>query len=115
MLVRVDGNVGHRIMAGMAAVAEGLKWLWRAGEAAALALSGYQSGVTLAGYLRGHPMERRDPEARWRPRFALVACARNEEAVIGRLVGDLFAQDYPAELRDVYVVAHNCSDGTAAA
>lgn len=102
-------------MAGMAAASEGLKWLWRAGEAGALALSVYQSGVTLAGYLRGHPMERRCPDAQWGPRFALVACARNEEAVIGRLVGDLFAQDYPAELRDVFVVAHNCSDGTAAA
>ena len=46
-------------------------------------------------------------------RFAVVIAARNEEAVIGRLVGSLLNQDYPKELFDVYVVPNNCTDDTA--
>ena len=50
-----------------------------------------------------------------RTRFAVVVAARNEEAVIGGLVKSVLAQDYPPELRDVYVVPNNCTDGTEAA
>lgn len=46
-------------------------------------------------------------------RFAVVIAARNEEAVIGRLVKSLLAQDYPRELFDVFVVPNNCTDDTA--
>lgn len=46
-------------------------------------------------------------------RFAVVIAARNEEAVIGRLVKSLAAQDYPRELFDVFVVPNNCTDDTA--
>lgn len=54
----------------------------------------------------------------WEPaptktRFAVVIAARNEEAVIGRLVRSLQAQDYPKDLYDVYVVPNNCTDDTA--
>ena len=48
-------------------------------------------------------------------RFAVVIAARNEEAVIGRLVKSLAAQDYPRELFDVFVVPNNCTDDTAGA
>ncbi len=54
---------------------------------------------------------RRNP----RTRFACLIPARNEEAVIGELVGCLKAQDYPPELFDVYVVPNNCTDDTAGA
>lgn len=46
-------------------------------------------------------------------RYAALISARNEEAVIGELIGSLRAQNYPAELLDIYVVADNCTDRTA--
>ena len=54
----------------------------------------------------------RRPHAAPQTRFAVVSAARNEEAVIGDLVRSVLAQDYPAELRDVFVVPNNCSDRT---
>lgn len=47
-------------------------------------------------------------------RFAVLIPARNEEAVISGLIGSIRQQDYPAELIDVYVIADNCTDSTAA-
>jgi GT2 family glycosyltransferase len=101
-------------MGGVTMLARVLRAGIRSAEAVALALSCYQSAVTLAGYLwskRGEP----PGGVSWRPRFALVVCARDEERVIGRVVHDLLEQDYPAEMRDVFVAAHNCSDGTVRA
>ena len=48
-----------------------------------------------------------------RHRFAVLICARNEERVIGELIGSLRQQDYPADLFDVFVVADNSTDRTA--
>ena len=50
-----------------------------------------------------------------RNRFAFLIAARNEEAVIGQLLDSIRAQDYPADLFDIYVVADNCTDRTAEA
>lgn len=50
-----------------------------------------------------------------RTKFAVVVAARNEEAVIGNLVHSVLTQDYPAALRDIYVVPNNCTDFTEAA
>ena len=47
-------------------------------------------------------------------RYAAIISARNEEGVIGDLVKSLKAQNYPAHLLDVFVVADNCTDSTAA-
>nr|WP_297175573.1 glycosyltransferase family 2 protein [uncultured Agathobaculum sp.] len=47
--------------------------------------------------------------------YAAIISARNEESVIGDLVKSLKAQNYPEKLLDVFVVADNCTDGTAAA
>ena len=58
---------------------------------------------------------KRWPQAAPRTRFAVVIAARNEEAVIGRLVKSLMEQDYPRELFDVYVAPNNCTDDTAGA
>ncbi len=52
-------------------------------------------------------------QARPTIRFAVVIAARNEQAVIGRLVSSLLDQDYPRELFDVFVVPNNCTDDTA--
>ena len=46
-------------------------------------------------------------------RYAILIAARNEEAVLPHLLDSIAAQDYPAELVTVYVVADNCTDKTA--
>ena len=46
-------------------------------------------------------------------RFAVLISARNEENVIATLVNSIHHQDYPQELIDIYVIADNCTDGTA--
>ena len=53
------------------------------------------------------------PEAGRLHRFAAVISARNEANVIAGLIRSLKAQNYPAELLDIYVVADNCTDDTA--
>lgn len=90
---------------------------WKFGLVAAqlvvIAVSLYQATISTLGYhrrrQRGLPEHLPDSL----PRFGLLICARNEELVISRIVSDLLAQDYPVELRDVLVVAHNCTDATA--
>ena len=46
-------------------------------------------------------------------KIAVLISARNEEAVIGNLIDSLTAQDYPEELRQIFVLADNCTDETA--
>lgn len=48
-------------------------------------------------------------------KFAIVIAARNEEAVIGKLVESLNKQDYPKELYDIIVIPNNCTDDTESA
>lgn len=54
------------------------------------------------------------PKSDKKGRIAYLIPAHNEADVIGAAVRDLIAsQNYPRERFDVYVVAHNCTDGTA--
>lgn len=46
-------------------------------------------------------------------KVGVVICARNEENVIKNTIECLKQQDYPADMFDIYVVAHNCTDKTA--
>jgi len=86
----------------------------RAGQFAIIAVSLYQTLISALGYRRYLQSQATAPELPdSMPRFGLMVCARNEESVIGRIVHDLLAQDYPVELRDVLVIAHNCTDDTA--
>lgn len=55
------------------------------------------------------------PEAKRSHSYAFVIAAHNEEAVIANLVESIFAQDYPRELMDVFVVCDACTDNTHAA
>ena len=73
-----------------------------------LAVSLYQSGITLLGQRK----RVRDTRVAT-PRFGVIVCARNEESVISGIVADLRMQTYPADLIEVLVVAHNCTDSTA--
>ena len=50
-----------------------------------------------------------DPEMR----FLVLVPAHNEEKVIGDIIGNLKEMDYPRELYDFYIIADNCTDGTA--
>ncbi len=47
-------------------------------------------------------------------RYAVLIAARNEEAVISQLIESIHNQTYPSELIDIFVVADNCTDNTAA-
>ncbi len=47
-------------------------------------------------------------------RYAFLLAARNEENVIGHLIDSIKGQSYPSHLVDIYVVADNCTDDTAA-
>ncbi len=61
-------------------------------------------------------LTRRPPkhEARRNHKFAVMVAARNERAVIGDLIRSIKAQDYPQDLIDIFVIADNCTDDTAA-
>lgn len=76
-------------------------------------LYSYQGLYLLVGLCRRSWRDRRPP-AKLR-RYAALISARNEEGVIGELIQSLKAQNYPAELLDIYVVADNCTDRTAEA
>ena len=52
--------------------------------------------------------------ARQLHRYGVLIAARNEETVIAQLIASVRQQSYPAELVDVFVVADNCTDRTAA-
>ncbi|RSX51786.1 N-acetylglucosaminyltransferase [Bifidobacterium goeldii] len=53
------------------------------------------------------------PDAPMNKRYAVLISARNEEGVIGNLIDSLREQTYPSELIDIWLVADNCTDGTA--
>lgn len=68
----------------------------------------YQLGYTLLSLVK---------TPRWKPgagtnRYAVLICARNEAAVLPKLLESLRTQDYPGVL-DLYVAADNCTDDTA--
>jgi cellulose synthase/poly-beta-1,6-N-acetylglucosamine synthase-like glycosyltransferase len=56
---------------------------------------------------------RHDVQTTVRTRFAVLIPAHNEEALLDGLLESLSQLAYPKDLYTVYVVADNCSDGTA--
>lgn len=48
-----------------------------------------------------------------RHKIGIVISARNESKVIGNLIDSVWANDYPKELLNIFVVADNCTDDTA--
>ena len=46
-------------------------------------------------------------------RFIIALPANNEESVIANLIKSLQMQDYEKSLYDIYLIADNCTDGTA--
>lgn len=53
-------------------------------------------------------------EAKKNHRYAVLISARNENAVIGDLIHSIRVQNYPQDLIDIFVIADNCTDNTAA-
>ena len=66
--------------------------------------------IVLLGLLR---RPRRHPSAAKKLRFAVLICARNEESVIRIPVKSIALGRYPADSREVIVLADNCTDRTA--
>lgn len=54
------------------------------------------------------------PKTGQEKRYAAVIAARNEEDVLPSLIASIRAQTYPADKIEIFVVADNCTDGTAA-
>lgn len=52
------------------------------------------------------------PQAKKQHKYAFFIAAHNEELVIGNLVRSIFAQNYPRELMDVFVICDACTDAT---
>ena len=69
----------------------------------------YQLVYVLIGLFR----KPRKYTAKTNHRYAAVISARNEENVIANLIKSINDQEYPKELIDTYVIADNCTDGTA--
>ncbi|MEG1863257.1 MAG: glycosyltransferase family 2 protein, partial [Oscillospiraceae bacterium] len=46
-------------------------------------------------------------------RYAVLICARNEQAVIANLIESIKSQHYPEKLITIFVVADGCTDNTA--
>ncbi|WP_041315098.1 glycosyltransferase family 2 protein [Heliomicrobium modesticaldum] len=70
----------------------------------------YYMTLSVFGFWR----KKEGPPAPPEKTFALVVAAHNEEFVIGPLVENLKNLDYPKELYEVFIVADNCTDRTAA-
>lgn len=71
----------------------------------------YQLVYLIVGLVKKEPEEGLPVK---RHRFAVLIPARNEETVIAGLIDSIRLQDYPAGLIDIYVIADNCTDATAA-
>jgi len=70
----------------------------------------WQLVVSFFGYRRkAKDYEDHDPQMR----FLVLVPAHNEEAVIGDIIANLSRMEYPKELYDFYILADNCTDGTA--
>lgn len=71
----------------------------------------YQAVYVLIGLFKKDEEGPKDPPL---GRYAVLISARNESAVIGELLESIRRQDYPSEFLDIYVIADNCTDPTAA-
>jgi len=67
--------------------------------------------IVLIGLIKS---ARKHPRAERKLRFAVLICARNEEPVIRLPVKSVLMSKYPADRREVIVLADNCTDRTAA-
>lgn len=77
-----------------------------------LSIGIYYLIVGLTGFL---PIKDRNKKVKDKiHKFALIISAHDEEAVIANMVSSLKDLDYPDEAYDIFVIADNCEDNTAA-
>ncbi|HNX61513.1 MAG TPA: glycosyltransferase family 2 protein [Candidatus Limiplasma sp.] len=70
----------------------------------------YQLYISVFGFKRvTKDYQDHDPKLK----YLVLVPAHNEEAVIGGIIENLQAMDYPKELYDFYILADNCEDRTA--
>lgn len=72
----------------------------------------YQIVYTIVGLMKKNKQPIIIPSKQHK--FAALICARNEKEVISEIIGSLKRQKYPHKLLDIYVLADNCTDNTAA-
>jgi cellulose synthase/poly-beta-1,6-N-acetylglucosamine synthase-like glycosyltransferase len=70
----------------------------------------YQLVLAAAYFLIKHPEYE---AARKRNSFAIIVPSHDEELLISKTCENLVGIDYPAAMREVFIVADNCSDSTA--
>ena len=75
-------------------------------------IGAYFLGISIFGWIK----RKEESPFNYPPRktFALVVAAHNEEAVIAHIIDSLSKQNYPRNMYDIFVVADNCTDNTAA-
>lgn len=88
-----------------------LEWMAAVCFVLSLPLMLWQLGVGMMGLFSVRRLRKTEEKMY---RFAVVSCARNEEAVIGQLLDSLQNQRYPRDCFDLFVIADNCTDDTAA-
>jgi len=69
----------------------------------------YQISLSMFGFKKNKSRPKQTPQKT----FAVLVAAHNEEKVIGALIENLKAMDYPNELYDIFVICDNCTDQTA--
>ncbi|HLZ23842.1 MAG TPA: glycosyltransferase family 2 protein [Ktedonobacterales bacterium] len=74
----------------------------------------YLALLSVAALFASHPGRQPDDFSGSLPRFAVLIPAHDEAPVIAGAVASVQALDYPADRRDILVVADNCTDETAA-
>jgi len=75
-----------------------------------LALIGaYQLVLAFFGYRTPKKVKSHAPQKT----FAVLIAAHNEEQVVGALIDNLKKLSYPKDKYDIFVIADNCTDGTA--
>ena len=72
---------------------------------------GYQFIYIFVPFMKGG----RKLKAKQMYKYAVLIPARNEEKVIPHLIASIKGQTYPSDLIDIFVIADNCTDGTAQA
>lgn len=79
-----------------------LEWAAAVCMALSVPLMLWQLGVGIMGLFSVRKLRKLEDKTY---RFAVVSCARNEEAVIGQLLDSLQNQRYPRECFDLFVIA----------
>ena len=68
----------------------------------------------MAFALVGLFFKKKYPETEKKYKYGLIIPARNEEAVVSKLIESIQKNNYPQDKLHIFVIAHNCTDKTAA-